>query len=117
MTWYNLIKTSAPYSENICPVCTSGLLVDFWHEKGPKFADSPFYVGICPQCGAAIKFEPSYSESTPGFQMSNACEISRADLAKALKHGIPNILVVKDDEAATGAITPRAAVSKGKWWK
>lgn len=112
MSWYTTLKTAAPYTENICPVCTTTLLIDFWHEKGPKYAKAPYAVGECPQCGAAIKVQAAPTEETVGFNYSAAVEITRKQLLDDVRSGIPVVLVVKEEDTPIGATSVHTTASK-----
>jgi RNase P subunit RPR2 len=124
MNWYCRIKTAAPYTENICPCCTQALLIDFYHERGPKYKDTPFVVGECPKCGAAMRIHSADGTEMMGFNQSNAQEMTHQQYMAARMKGIPSVLVApnEDDNTAPGS-TPAAtrpkipALAQTRWWK
>ena len=96
--WYKRLKTAAPYTENICPVCTSAILIDFYHEKGERYEKAPYVVGECPKCGAAIKICGYNTKEVMGFNQSSATEMSHQQYLAARLKGIPSVLVALNDD-------------------
>lgn len=103
LNWWT--KIAAPYSENICPACTSGLLIDFWKEKGGKYLSAHHYVVKCPKCNAFIDIIPEGENEAKGigFEQSSANAISKKQFGEAVRSGVPVAYCVINDDASVGA--------------
>ena len=95
MNWF---KKSSPYAENICPSCTSSLLIDLFFEKGPEFANASEGVGRCPVCHKPFVTRCLDKEQMMNFRYCNVDPISEIKYRNLVKKNDPVLLVIQSDD-------------------
>jgi hypothetical protein len=108
MNWFGrdsarFVKLAYPYSVNLCPNCSSPLLLDFYWEKHKR--NIGLGIGKCPVCHKGIKADllpyrkVENKEETMSFRFSELSPLSSPDYKRLLSLGSPQILITEDEES------------------
>jgi hypothetical protein len=108
MNWFrrqkiaSLSKVAYPYSTNLCPNCSTSLLLDFYWEKHNR--NIGLGIGKCPKCHTSIKAEllpyrkVENKEESVGFRFSTLSVLPSSQFVHLQHQGTPEILITEDEE-------------------
>ncbi len=90
MNWFK--KISSPYASNICPHCTTSLLLDLYGEKG----NNGKLIGKCSKCGGYFEANCLNSEEKMNFRWCILKPIGQKLYRLFKRRGHGEMLVVDD---------------------